>query len=271
MSLHAPARALFLVSCVLVSPARPALAACDGTSPSAGAQTIEVDGARRLFVVRLPSSYDGRAAAPVVFAFHPFGMNAQYMQTRVPVSRAWREAIAVYPEGMGRDDTNRAPSWQGRSGELGDRDLKFFDAMLAWLGEHACIDRQRVFVIGYSNGAGLAYVLACERGDTIAAVAIASGRLNCTPSRPTPVIISHGTQDTTIPYTQAVAAARAWATRNSCAAPPKTGTAGCYAADGCSASPLTVCTYAGGHEYNAPFTATAMDFFKNAPPHRETR
>jgi polyhydroxybutyrate depolymerase len=216
--------------------------------------------------VRVPSAYDGRTAAPIVFAFHPFGMNAQYMQTRVPVSRAWREAIAVYPEGMGRDETNRAPSWQGRQGELGDRDLKFFDAMLAWLGEHACVDRQRVFVLGYSNGAQFAHLVGCERSNAIAAVAIASGRLNCKPAAPKPVIISHGTQDTTIPYAQAVAAAHTWSTRNSCAAPPKTGATGCVSAEACSASPVTVCTYDGGHEYNLPFTATAMDFFKKAAP-----
>jgi hypothetical protein len=115
--------------------------ACDGQAVPAGGQSIDVAGASRAFTVRPASEGDPGVAAPVVFALHPFGMNAQYMQSRAPVGRLWPSAIVVYPEGMARDTTNRVPSWQGRRGELGDRDLAFFDAMLAWLGEHGCIDQ----------------------------------------------------------------------------------------------------------------------------------
>jgi polyhydroxybutyrate depolymerase len=265
MTLRQRFTALLLVCAALLVPARGAAAACDGAATASGLNTVDVAGAQRIFVVRLPAGYDGRTAAPVVLAFHPFGMSAQYMQSRVPVSRAWREAIAVYPEGMGREGGNPAPAWQSRPGDLGDRDLKFFDAMLAWLAEHACIDRRRVFLIGYSNGAQLAHVLACERGDAIAAVASASGRLNCRPGAAKPIVMSHGTQDRTIPYEQAVDASQKWAVRNGCAAPPKSGVPGCFAADACSAAPTMLCTYVGGHEYNLPFTATAVGFFKSLP------
>src|SRR6185503_13384235 len=91
-------------------------------------------------------------------------------------------------------------AWQGRSGELGDRDLKFFDAMLMWLSTNACVDEKRVFVLGYSNGAGLAYLLACERADRLAGIAIVSGRMECTPTHAKPTILTHGVADATIGY-----------------------------------------------------------------------
>lgn len=252
---------LMLAAGVVLIPA-PASAACDGTTSGGGAASIEVGGVRRTFTVRLPSPYDGRTAAPVVFAFHPFGMNAQYMQTRVPMSRAWREAIAVYPDGLAGNGA--PPSWQGSAGANGDRDLLFFDAMLAYLREHACIDARRIYAIGYSNGAMFTGVLACERGEVLAAVALASGRQGCEPKGAMPVALSHGTADTTVPYEQALQAARTWSSRNRCKAPPKPTAPGCVVADDCTAAPVTLCTYAGGHEYNAPFTATAVELFKGS-------
>src|SRR5687767_14009974 len=96
---------------------------CDGRVVPPGAHSIAVGSAMRTFVVRPASEGDGSAAAPVFFALHPFGMNAQYMQSRAPIGRQWPSAIVIYPEGTARDATNRVPSWQGRSGELGDRDL----------------------------------------------------------------------------------------------------------------------------------------------------
>jgi polyhydroxybutyrate depolymerase len=239
-------------------------AACDGTPVSSGAQLIEVGGARRSFVLRVPSGGDGRTAAPVVFAFHPFGMNAQYMQSRAPIGRAWPEAFVVYPEGMPRDTTNLVPSWQGRLGELGDRDLAFFDAMLAWLDSRACVDRTRVFVLGYSNGAGLAHLLACERSQAVAGAAIAAGRLSCTPSSAKPIVLSHGLQDRTVGYGIGVEASKTWASANGCAAPPKAGVQGCIVGDRCG-SATTLCTHAGGHEYDSTFTRVAAEFFKAVP------
>ena len=244
------------------APAGAAQAACDGRVVASGGQSIDVGGARRAFMVRSAADGDPKAAVPVVFALHPFGMNAQYMQARAPIGRAWPSAIVVYPEGMGRDGT-MAPSWQGRPGDLGDRDLAFFDAMLAWLAERACIDRARVFVLGYSNGAGLAYVLACERRTAVAAVAIAAGRLGCRPAGATPVIMSHGVGDRTIGYEQAIGAAKAFAAANGCAAPPKAGVRGCVQAQSCAGASVSLCTHAGGHEYDVAFTRAAVEFFQS--------
>lgn len=250
-----------LVLCA--APSATAQTSCDGRVVPSGGQWLEVSGARRTFVVRSPSDGDPRVAAPVVFALHPFGMNAQYMQTRAPIGRSWPAAIVVYPDGMSRDGTSMAPSWQGRPGDLGDRDLAFFDAMLTWLSDRGCVDRARVFVLGYSNGAGLTYVLACERRRAVAGVAIAAGRLGCQPSAATPVIMSHGVADRTIGYEQAIEASKAFASVNGCAAPPKPGVRGCVQAQSCASAPVSLCTHGGGHEYDVTFTRAAVEFFQS--------
>jgi poly(3-hydroxybutyrate) depolymerase len=253
-------RTIALLCGVLILGVPHASAACDGAPLASGNQTIEVDGARRTFLVRGSPAYDGRTAAPVVITFHPFGMNAQYMQSRVSVSRTWPEAVAVHGEASGGGGT--PPSWQTPAETARNGDLRYFDAVLAWLAEHACIDQARVFVLGYSNGAQFANLLACQRRTVIAAVASAAGRLPCAPPEATPAILSHGLGDRTIPYMEAVAASRVWAETNRCTAPPPAGTPGCFTPDGCEAAPVALCTYAGGHEYDVSFTAEAMAFFR---------
>jgi polyhydroxybutyrate depolymerase len=243
-----------------------ARAACDGSVLPSGGQALEIAGLRRTFVVRAPAEGDGRTPAPVVFALHPFGMNAQYMQARAPVGRQWPAAIAVFPDGMPRPGAGGGPSWQGRAGDVGDRDLAFFDAMLAWLDEKGCIDKTRIFVLGYSNGAGLAYLLACERRAAVAGIAIAAGRLGCQPSAAKPVIMSHGVGDSTIGYESAVESSKAWASANACAAPPKPGVAGCVQGQSCTGAPVSLCTHGGGHEYDVSFTKAAVEFFRSLKP-----
>jgi polyhydroxybutyrate depolymerase len=240
--------------------------ACDGTVLPGGGQSLEAAGLRRSFVVRPATAGGPTTPAPVVFAFHPFGMNAQYMQARAPIARLWPDAVVVYPDGSARGGSSLAPSWQGRAGEMGDRDLAFFDAMLSWLDERGCIDRRRVFLLGYSNGAGLAYLLACERSGGVAAIAIAAGRMGCKPSTGLPVLMSHGVMDRTIGFEHALESASVWAVANRCAAPPKPSARGCSAAQGCAAAPVTLCTHGGGHEYDVTFTRAAVDFFKAIPP-----
>jgi polyhydroxybutyrate depolymerase len=54
---------------------------------------------------------------------------------------------------------------------MGDRDLRFFDVMLAELRTRHRIDDRRIYATGHSNGGQFTYLLWAERGDVFAALA----------------------------------------------------------------------------------------------------
>ena len=85
-------------------------------------------------------------------------------------------------------------------------DFGFIESLVDNLSANYRIDEKRVYAVGYSNGAMLAFGLACYRGERIAAVGSVSGTMLtdignlCQPPQPTAVITLHGTQDYILPY-----------------------------------------------------------------------
>jgi polyhydroxybutyrate depolymerase len=82
----------------------------------------------------------------------------------------------VYPQGLNTpgpltDPEGKKSGWQHSKGDQGDRDLKFFDAMLATAKSEFGIDPKRVYSTGHSNGGGFTYLLWATRGDAFAAMA----------------------------------------------------------------------------------------------------
>jgi polyhydroxybutyrate depolymerase len=111
-----------------------------------------------------------------VFVFHGHGGAGAVIERRVGVDKLWPDAIVVYPDGLaghaGRTDpTGVEPGWQTSAGESGDRDLAFFDVMLATLRAELPVDDDRVYLIGHSNGSQFASLVLARRGAAIAAVA----------------------------------------------------------------------------------------------------
>jgi polyhydroxybutyrate depolymerase len=134
-----------------------------------------VDGVVREALVYVPPSAKS-TATPVIFAFHGHGGTMAYAERKVSYHTLWPEALVIYPQGLptaGKltDPEGKKAGWQFAAGDYGDRDLKFFDAMLASLRQDHHVDNKRIFVTGHSNGGGFTYLLWANRGDQIAAVA----------------------------------------------------------------------------------------------------
>lgn len=96
-----------------------------------------IDGVKREALVHAPANAKEKAA-PVVFGFHGHGGSMQNAARSFRLHELWPEAIVVYMQGLntpGRltDPEGKKPGWQSRVGDQGDRDLKFFDAVLAGL------------------------------------------------------------------------------------------------------------------------------------------
>ncbi len=114
--------------------------------------------------------------APLVFTFHGHGGNMQYAAKGWAIHRHWPEAICVYMQGLptpGKltDPQGKKNGWQFEVGGQGDRDFKFFDAVLATVRKEYKIDEKRIYSTGHSNGGHFTYLLWATRGDLFAAVA----------------------------------------------------------------------------------------------------
>jgi len=147
----------------------PLLHAADLTS-----REWKVDGVAREALVYAPATAKTEPT-PVVFAFHGHGGTMKYAANKFRFHKLWPEAIAVYVQGLNTpgtivDPQGKWPGWQKTFGDQGDRDLKFFDAVLATLKKDYKVDAKRIYVTGHSNGGGFTYLLWAARGDVFAAV-----------------------------------------------------------------------------------------------------
>lgn len=126
-------------------------------------------------LVHVPASAKTKAA-PIVFAFHGHGGSMQRSARMFGYHTIWPEAIVVYMQGLntpGRltDPEGKKPGWQQGVGAEGDRDLKFFDAVLASLKKDYKVDAKRIYCTGHSNGGSFTYLLWEARGKEFAAFA----------------------------------------------------------------------------------------------------
>jgi polyhydroxybutyrate depolymerase len=134
-----------------------------------------IDSVQREALVYVPDSAKTNAS-PVVFAFHGHGGNMRQIARSFHIHELWPEAIVVYMQGLntpGRltDPEGKKPGWQHGAGEQGDRDLKFFDEVLATLRKEYKVDNKRIFATGHSNGGGFTYLLWTTRAEQFTAFA----------------------------------------------------------------------------------------------------
>jgi polyhydroxybutyrate depolymerase len=137
-----------------------------------------VDGVARTALVYIPVAATSNAV-PLVFVFHGHGGNARQAERSMGIDRVWPEAISVYMQGLKTpgqltDPQGDRAGWQAALGKQGDRDLKFFDVVLARLKQDYRVDPKRIYATGHSNGGGFTYLLWLTRGDVFAAVAPSS-------------------------------------------------------------------------------------------------
>jgi polyhydroxybutyrate depolymerase len=135
----------------------------------------KLDGVTREALVFAPPNAKTEEA-PLVFAFHGHGGTMNNAARSFAYHTLWPAAIIVYPQGLntpGRltDPEGKKAGWQSATAEQGDRDLKFFDAMLESLKQEYKVDRKRIYATGHSNGGSFTYLLWAARGDVFAAVA----------------------------------------------------------------------------------------------------
>jgi len=220
--------------------------------------TINVDGTSRSYDLFVPASYDPRAQAPLVLNFHGLlgtpSQQADFSQFNASAND--HVMLVAYPEGQ-RQSFNAGACCGAASSNNVD-DVAFARAIVQDVEAKMCVDPQRIYATGMSNGGHMAHRLACEASDVFAATASVAGVLSlvglCTPSRPISMLQFHGTADTIVGYDSfpsVVPMMEAWAARNGCGPVPEItfdqGDVLCESWPGCDAGvEVTLCTVEGG-------------------------
>jgi len=171
-------------------------------------RSLEFDGRTRTYLVHVPREYDPGKPTPVVLVFHGGSSNVKTMVRFCGLSEMADEAgfLAVFPSGSGR--TGNLLTWNagdccGYAMRENIDDVGFVRTLLDDLAGVANVDSRRVFATGMSNGGMLAYRLASEMSERIAAIAAVGGPMGtdaCRPTRPVSILHFHGTADEFAPF-----------------------------------------------------------------------
>ena len=187
--------------------------ACSAVAGTASAATLapgnhEFSIARqqpgRSYLVRIPPQAASGTALPVVINFHGGGAHAneQKVYSRMDAAADRDGYVAVYPNGSGgiggRLLTWNAGACCGPAAASQVDDVGFSLAVLEDLANRLPIDRARVYATGLSNGSMMAYRLAAEAPEHIAAVAGVAGAMTLprfAPRLAMPVLHIHSVDD----------------------------------------------------------------------------
>jgi polyhydroxybutyrate depolymerase len=177
--------------------------------PASGTGTVEIGG--RQVTVHVPRSYRPARPAPLVIALHGYTSNARELETylRLTPESEKRGFIYAYPDGSTDDRGNRF--WNATDAccsftGSGPDDSRYLSELISTIQGAYRIDRARVYLIGHSNGAFMAFRMACEHADQVTAIVTLNGAswndaARCRPSEPVSVLAVHSSADETIAFT----------------------------------------------------------------------
>lgn len=150
----------------------------------------------RSYHVMDPDGWDGESPLPVLMHFHGWSRNGLHAQTsdRVGTSTKRRGVLLVTPNG-------RNNTW--RFWRAGTEDVSFADAVLEDVAKRYPVDRDKIYVSGYSFGSAMAWRYVCQSGQDVAALLAIAGSLDQTetcPQAPAEVRHVHGLSDTVMDF-----------------------------------------------------------------------
>ena len=155
-------------------------------------------GVKRSYLVHMPPHAASNAPLPMVLNFHGGGSSAktQKWYTRMDGTADREGFIAVYPNGTGgyggRFHTWNAGNCCGIAALNRVDDVGFSLAVIGDLARKTAVDQTRIYATGLSNGSMMAYRLAAEASDRIAAVAGVAGAMTLPEFAPKlPVAVMH--------------------------------------------------------------------------------
>ncbi|HEX5656609.1 MAG TPA: PHB depolymerase family esterase [Polyangiales bacterium] len=176
--------------------------------------------------MQAPKSLDPAQPVPVVVVPHGYTQTSEQMYQFSGYAELAADAgfVALFPDGQPASTgpwnigAQACPSVFGVLPVGDGDDQAFLDAMLSFVEQDQCIDREHVFVTGWSMGGYLSHQTGCLRKDIRAIGPHSAGThdLSACPAQHKPVIIFHGDADQLIPFDCGQQARERWVERNGC-------------------------------------------------------
>lgn len=149
--------------------------------------TMQVGSKTRHTVFHVPTGAEKPAVVFFIHGANGSGPNFK-TETKGDAAADREKFIAVYPSASSNGNTGTWEDMQGTG------NFPFFFAILDTLDARYKIDRNRVYMTGFSQGGFISFAAGCFYSDKFAAIAPASGHTmtNCTLKRPVPVFLTFG-------------------------------------------------------------------------------
>jgi polyhydroxybutyrate depolymerase len=192
-----------------------------GASTMTAASSILVDAGRGNVLVQVPDSYDPDVPTPLLIMLHGYGISGV-------LNESWFQFLGyaesngyiyTYPNGRLNDQGNyfwdATPFCCDIEEPNGDEDSIYLRALIKAIEDELNVDPQRIYFAGYSNGAIMAFRMACDHSEKIAAIVSFAGAMfmpenanndpsdgedYCQPSQSIHILQIHGTNDPVLFY-----------------------------------------------------------------------
>jgi polyhydroxybutyrate depolymerase len=156
-------------------------------------RTVPVEGVDRAYTLVVPED-PAPAPTPLIVALHGLDSTAESLLEYTAITRVAAESgfVVAAPQAAG------APAeWNDAGGATSD--VAFIRAVIDDAEDQACIDPARVYVVGFSDGGGMAQRLACDLPENVVAIAVVAATYQACQAA-VPMIAFHGTDDAAVPY-----------------------------------------------------------------------
>jgi poly(3-hydroxybutyrate) depolymerase len=174
-----------------------------------GSRSIEVDGVRRTFLV----SKTGAKPRDLVIGLHGYGGDGRQFAYYTALHNAFgSDTVVVYPDAS-KPQARQTTGWNadfccGSGWKNKVDDVGFLEALISLQRQTYGIAADRVFLVGFSNGAFMAQRFAADRPGLVRAVVSGAGTIGTTgangrqlqPTPPVPMLLTHGTKDVRVAY-----------------------------------------------------------------------
>ncbi len=206
-----------------------------------GARADIVVGGARPATVRVPATYDPAVPSPLLILLHGYGGDGTYIEPYMLFRPLTEKMGILFTDPKGTEESAGVRFWNATDaccnfiGSTVD-DSGYLKGLIDEIKGKLNVDADRIYLVGHSNGGFMAYRMACDHPETIAAICSLAGSTFQDEARsavesPVHVLQVHGTSDASIlygggstgsaPYPGAVATVERWAARDGCTLEPQ--------------------------------------------------